>query len=126
MKNHPITLDKPRVLHYGIIEMRDCSRITGKDPLRNGEHWIAGMNVDNIALLAMVLLKRDDPTITVQQIETLIEENPDKVTTDLATAFCALVKPDEVPQEPTPTQDMTPSGGLSADSTLDSVPTRLN
>ena len=70
MKTHPITcLDKPRTLSYGAREMRECSRICGKDPLRNGEHWIQGVSTDNIIQLAVVLLQREERTDLAQVLD---------------------------------------------------------
>lgn len=119
MKTHPITcLDKPRTLSYGAREMRECSRICGKDPLRNGEHWIQGVSTDNIIQLAVVLLQREDPTITAATIESAMDANPDQVLNELGMAIVKLLgfSVDADPQTPTATSTPT-SGGPSADST---------
>lgn len=116
MKTHPIMLDRERTLSYGVQEMRECSRITGKDPLRNGQHWISGLTVNNISELAVVLLRREDPTITPDMIEKLLEETPDEIVNTIGLAFVELIKPPVVPPSPITPSDTPTNGGPSVDS----------
>lgn len=77
MKDHIINLDKPRKLRYGFKAIRMIRQKFGDKSIEN----ILNINVDEVPTLAWAGLKWEDNTLTLEQVEDLLDAAiPEKYT----------------------------------------------
>jgi hypothetical protein len=58
-------LDRPRRAIYGQPELLALCKITKVDPFR-GQYWADSISIENVSQVLHVLLKRDDPNLTLE------------------------------------------------------------
>lgn len=58
-------LDRPRRVIYGQQELLALCKITNTDPFK-GEFWCDAFTIETVSQVLHVLLKRDDPTLTLE------------------------------------------------------------
>ena len=66
-----INLDKPRRLRFGFGAMAEYDRLTGGGLLRDRDQ----MTMDEYAKALWVMLKREEPDITIEQVYDLVDDN---------------------------------------------------
>lgn len=69
MKDHILDLDKPRELRYGFKAIRKIRQKFGNKKLED----LMKMNVDEAPVLAWAGLTHDDPKLTVEKVEQLLD-----------------------------------------------------
>jgi hypothetical protein len=75
-------LDRPRSASYGMPELRAICKITGTDPFK-GEHWVGSITHDNAVQILHVLLRREDPSLTVEALDEMVSPSDVRAITDV-------------------------------------------
>jgi len=99
-----ITLDRPRRLRFGMSSMLEFEGVTGLK-LRDLD---SDLSMDVTAKLLWVMLRQDEPTLTLEQVCLLVDEHAASLT-DIITAVsqavsAAFTTGDELPNAPAPVQ----------------------
>ena len=68
-----ITLDRPRRLRFGMSAMCEFEQLTGIRLTSLGDD----ISMDTLSKLLWVMLKQDEPTLTLQETCALVDENTD-------------------------------------------------
>jgi len=93
MKEHKLELDKPRELRYGFRALRDIRLRVGERSLEN----LMNMPVDEMPVFAWAGLKWEDKTLTVEQVEELLDAAiPDKYTVMEVTEIIITAMADQI------------------------------
>jgi len=93
MKEHKLELDKPRVLRYGFKALRLIRLKFGERSIAN----LMNMPIDEMPAFAWAGMKWDDKSITLEQVEDLLDAAiPDKYTVMEATEIIINAIADQV------------------------------
>jgi hypothetical protein len=82
-----ITLDRPRRLRFGMSAMCEFEALTGIRLTSLDDE----LSVATVAKILWVMLRQDEPTLTFEQVCTLVDEHTDNLT-DVMTAVTTAVQ----------------------------------
>ena len=113
-------LDKPRTASYGMPELRAICKITGTDPFK-GDHWVGALTHENAVPILHVLLKREEPALTIEAVDDMVGPDDVRAITDLCVQLQLGLTLDELEKAAGEKAEIplskTPDSGHSADST---------